>query len=208
MRGFLKNEKGIALVTALLFMVISMAIILSVLYLITQGGTSVSSLTRQYHSLKEAAYGGAEFSAQQLIPNVASGKALSTLTYGGLVLPYMDDVCFAKKMKPDANAISPLNWGSCAATGLNLDPSAGGGSDFRVQLSGTASQAPYYIFVKIVGSTLGNTDTSIGVLSNLGVVDSSAATPVHVPYTYRVEILAQRVNNPSERVSLSGLLVY
>ena len=208
MRRYLKNEKGIALVTALLFMVISLAIILSVLYLITQGGTSVSSLTRQYHTLKEAAYGGAEFTAQQIITNASAGKALSTLTYGGLVLPYSANACFSQKMKPNANSISPLNWGSCADTGLNLDPSAGGNSDFRIQLSGTASQAPYYIFVKIVGSTLGNTDTSVGVLSNLGVVDASAATPMHIPYTYRVEILAQRASNPSERVSLSGLLVY
>jgi hypothetical protein len=89
-----------------------------------------------------------------------------------------------------------------------MDPSAGGNSDFRIQLSGTASQAPYYIFVKIAGSTLGNTDTSSGLLSNLGVVDASSSTPMHIPYTFRVEILAQRVNNPSERVSLSGLFVF
>jgi hypothetical protein len=200
-----KNKQGVALVTALLMVTISLAIVIAVLSLITRG-TSVSSLTRQYHTAHEAAYGGAEFVAKEIIPRVISGTTFATLGTYNNQLTYGNNACFSNKLNP-IDGTSPANWGGCDTTSLDLP----NGSDLRIRLQGTASKANFDVFVKIVESTRGNSSTSGNSLDTGSAVASSASgyvTPVHIPFTYRLEIQAQRSVNPSERANLSGLYVY
>jgi len=202
-----RNNKGVALVMALLMVTISLAIVIAVLSLITRG-TSVSSLTRQYHTAHEAAYGGAEFVAKEIIPRVISGTLFATLgNYNNQVTYNASNTCFSSKLNP-IDGTSPANW-DATCNGISLDlPNS---SDLRITLQGTASKANFDVFVKIVESTRGNSSTSgISLDSGNPVASSSAGvvTPVHIPFTYRLEIQAQRSVNSSERANLSGLYIY
>ena len=51
----LQNERGIALITSLLLTLISLAIVLAVLYLITQG-IQVSGSSKRYTNAREASF--------------------------------------------------------------------------------------------------------------------------------------------------------
>ena len=201
------DEKGVALVFALLMMVISFAIILAVLSFITKG-TNVSSLTRQYHSAHDAAYGGADFVTKEILPKVISGVAFNTLgNYNGMLNNVVTNPCFTSKLTLPTN-----QWG-CSDSGLNLDPTTGGANyaDFQIQLQGTASSSNFNVMVKIVDTVPGNSSTSGKILDSGSAVanaSSGVVTPMHIPYTYRVEIQAQRANNPLERASLSGVYLY
>lgn len=201
------NEKGVALVTALLMMVISFAIILAALYFITKG-TTVSSLTRQYHSAHDAGYGGASFFTKELIPKLISGMPYAAIgNYGGSLDTVAANPCIVSKL-----TLPTAQWG-CSDSGLNLDPTTGGANyaDFRLRLQGTASSSNFFVMVKIVDTIPGNSSTSgvsLDTASAVSNASSGIATPGHLPYTYRIEIQAQRQNNPLERASLSGVYLY
>lgn len=201
------NNRGVALVTALLMMVISLAIILAALYMITRG-TTVSNLTRQYHSEHDAAYGGADFVTKELIPKVMSGLNFATIgNYNGLVNYPVASGCFANKLR-----LATVSWG-CSDNGLNLDPANGGNPDIQLTLAGTASSSSFNVLVKIVDTVPGNSSTSgtTGLNSASAVAGGAsgeAITPMHIPYSYRVEVQAQRTANPLERANLTGVYLY
>ena len=100
------GEKGVALVFALLMMVLSFAIILAVLSFITRG-TTVSSLTRQYHSAHDAAYGGADFVTKEILPKVISGVTFNTIgNFNGMLNTVVANPCFTNKLTLPTN-----QWG-------------------------------------------------------------------------------------------------
>src|SRR5512143_1776864 len=102
---YCRDKKGVALVTALLMMVISLAIVIAALYLITRG-TTVSSLTRQYHTAHEAAYGAADFFTKELADKVISGTVVGT--YNGMV-NLNDPNCLQTKLRNGR-----ANWVGCS----------------------------------------------------------------------------------------------
>ena len=74
----LNNEKGIALVTALMLTLISLTIIMALLYMIT-AGTKLSGAQKRYKSSLEASQGGAEILLKDIIPTVMRNYSSSTL---------------------------------------------------------------------------------------------------------------------------------
>lgn len=197
-----KEEKGVALVTALLMMVISLAIAVAVLYLITRG-TTVSSLTRQYHTAHEAAFGGAEFSTKEIVARVIAGTQLSALgNYNNSFFPNVTDACFNNKL-----LLATADWG-CSSSSLDVANT----SDFRITLQGTASKANFDVFVKIVSTVPGNSNLSGNDLDSGNAVASGSSSgvtsPPSMPYKHQIEIQAQRSASPDERANLTGLYLY
>ena len=204
---YFKNQKGIALVTALLITLISLAIIMAVIYFVTQG-TKISSLEKRYQTALDASYGGVEIITKDIIPQTIGGTALSSLvssfpaTYQGMISRQVTDACFTDKMTK-----STSNWATgCSTTITDVKATY----DFKVTLSGIAPQPNFTVYAKVVDTVKGNTDTSGLVLEGTGVAESGSGivTPQHFPYTYRVEIQGERQTNPDERANLSALYAY
>lgn len=199
--GQIKNERGIALLTSLLLTLITLAMILVALYMVTSG-TKISGLFKSYRTGVEASYGAADLITKDFIPQKITGITLVTLgTYGGRVAYGVTDACFTTKLTS-----LTATWGLCSST---LDPTDTPDITFTLT---AAAGAPYTVDAKIVDTTAGNTDTSGLNLIGAGVVEggggSGIITPQHIPFMYRIEVQGQRQSNPDERASLSLLYGY
>ncbi|MGD0282732.1 MAG: hypothetical protein ABSB95_10255 [Dissulfurispiraceae bacterium] len=196
-----KNQKGIALVTALLLTLIGLAIILAAVYFVTQG-TKMSGFQKKYATALEASHGGVEIITKEIIPKTIGGTALSSLgTFSSMLSENTTDACFTAKLTTATNS-----WGaSCSST---LDPT--NNPDITLTLNGVGSQPNLTVYAKIVDTVPGNSDTSGISLLGAGVVQSQSGiiAPQHFPYIYRVEVQGQRQTNPDEKANLSATYAY
>jgi len=203
-----KNEKGIALVTALLLTLIGLAIILAAVYFVTQG-TKMSGFQKKYATALEASHGGLEIMTQNIIPKTIGGTNLTSLAIAGVLAagPNMTNQCFTTKLtQPASNWFAPT--GPCISASNNLNPL--NNPDMTLTLNGVGSQPNLQVSIKIVDTVPGNTDTSGISLLGSGVVGSQSGiiTPQHIPYMYRVEVQGQRQTNPDEKANLSAVYAY
>src|ERR1039458_4183808 len=74
-----RNEQGIALVTSLMITLISLTMILALLYMATTG-IQVSSMNKRYKTVLDAAYGGADVVAKDIIPYTINQIYNTTIT--------------------------------------------------------------------------------------------------------------------------------
>jgi len=203
----IRNDSGIALVTALMLTLISLAIIMSLMYMITSD-IQRTGATKRYRNALEASYGGTELLVKDLIPYVMRNSASTTLltdmqaSYGSVTVPTnISPACFQAKLTSSTSA-----WnvpGGCSST---LNPKDN--PDVQMSLPGTNGQ-PFTVYSKIVNTVAGNTDTSGLQLEGAGVAESSITIkPQHFPYTYRVEVEAERSSNPLEKSEISVLYAY
>jgi hypothetical protein len=200
----LQNERGIALVTALMLSFLSLAIILALLYLISQG-TRTSAASKRYKSALEASYGGVDVFTKAYIPQL-SGITTPNLNsiLVGAAPTFGDTNCVQDKM----NKISK-DWGACSSAAKNANPKDT--PDTTFSLRGQAGQPNFNVFAKIVDTQPGNSDSSGSELldSGSGVAYGSAGvSPKHMPATYRIEIQGERATNPLEKANLSILYAY
>ena len=201
MRKYYDDERGIALVTALLLTLIGLAIILAAVYFVMQG-TKVSGFQKRYATALEASNGGVEIITKEIIGKTIGGAGLSTLgTYGNMLLPNVSDGCFNTKLTTATNS-----WGACNVGGLT----AASNADIILTLNGAGGSANFTVYTKVVDTVVGNSDTSGISLQGSGVVQSSSGiiTPQHFPYIYRVEVTGQRQTNPDEKAELSAVYAY
>ncbi len=217
-----KNEKGIALVTALLLTLIGLAIIMAALYFVTRG-TTLSGFQKRYQTSLEASHGGVDIVTKEFIPKAIGGTLLTTFgDYGGFVsYPVSSTINTICPTCPATNytSLNDLNtcftdkltkatsdWGATCST--TFDPKSS--PDVVLTLSGAASQPDFNVYAKIVDTVPGNSSTSGIELDGAGVVDSNSGiiTPQHFPYIYRLEVQGERKNNPDERANLSAVYAY
>lgn len=204
------NDKGFALVTSLMLTLISLTIVLTLLYIITQS-TQSTGLNKKYRTALEASYGGAEIFTKDIIPyvmkNYSSPTLVSDLTsnssgignFGTIGLVVSDQSCLQKKLK---NATQ--NWPAACSKSPNPKDSY----DMRYSLQATAGN-PFYVYSKIVDTVKGNTDISGLQLEGAGVAESQTVqTPQSFPYIYRVEIQGERANNSSAQANIEALYAY
>ncbi len=201
----LSNENGIALVTSLLLTLISLTVALAVLYMISQG-IATSSAQKRYQNSLEAAHGGVEFFAKEIVPRLMQGDSSATLasSFSGISLTFPASACLSQKLDK-----LPTQWISCSATALTSDPKQS--PDITFMLSGATAGNNFKIYSKIVDTTPGNSDPSgIDYLeSGSGVTGtSSGVSPKHVPGLYRIEVAGEKEVNPNERALLSVLYAY
>lgn len=188
---FIKNEKGIALVTALILAMISMAIATATIYMVLQS-TGISGIEKRYTTALGAAKGGAEV-------------ATKVVTYGGTdptgLATINNQNCLDQKLqlrKTDENGNN--QWTNCSAQERSLDVTES--PDMTLSLGN------YNISIKIVDTIEGNTKLGSD-LEVKGVVSSLLGyfkNPSVMPRTYRTEI--RSVNNSNSQDSAELTVLY
>lgn len=202
----LKNEKGIALVTALLLTLISLAMVMALLYMITWQ-TKLSAAHKRYKTVIEASQGGAEIFTKQIIPIIFQNQTTGTLAaqFPGLHLVAGSSPCIKAKLN-----LATAFWGTaCAPDASPLDPTQK--PDIIMNLQATTLSSSYNVYSKIVDTVPGNSDQSgYDLLDSAGGVTSGASgvSPKHTPALFRIEVQGQAANNPQEKAKLSVLYAY
>lgn len=211
----IRNEKGIALVMALMLTLISLTIAMTLLYMIIQG-IKTSASNKRYQNIREASYGGVELLTKDVIPTVFSGFSSSVSIKNKFTS--LDNIdasgCLGQKI-----TLQTSQWNSSC---VSSDYNAKSGYDIAFNLYATTGQ-PYRIFAKIVDTqgrkffipdgsyiqSAGNTDSSGLMLEGAGTTESNRyISPPHFPYVYRIEVLGERTINPGEQSKLSALYAY
>lgn len=216
----LRNEKGIALVTALLFTLISLGIIMALLAIVIQG-TKVSAANKSYKTATEAGYGAIDLITKDVFPAILSSgfddayRAKLTEHLRMVALTETQLSCLNQKMSKPA---SPSAWASCTSEATTPVPTQA--PDLTFTLKATNDPAGFKIYTKIIDTQCGgdtaagqlctNSDNSgIDYLDSGGVTEGAASvTPQHKPAYYRIEVQSERAVNPKEKAQMSVLYGY
>lgn len=225
----LKNEKGIALVTSLMFTMISLVICMGLLYMITSGART-SGAYKRYKTALDASYGGTEIVTRDLM-----GKVLK-------ILPSATATEFATSLQSALGALSTPSFSACLQMRTNYPTKEWSGAcanpttnpatapDLAFNLNGV-SGSQYKVYTKIVdtrewrftsfstsaaGVTViidnriaGNTDRSSTEALSKGATSGSNSVKVpHYPYVYKIEIQGESIVNPTEKANISALYAY
>ncbi len=214
----LRNERGIALVTALMLTLVSLVMVMALMYFI-ETGTRVSAAGKRYQNVQQAAYGGVSLTVNELIPRLEnaifgnystgsqSGIQLLKADYAGLNLP--DLGCLKQKLNTSSETWS-------AACSKSLDPKSSPDMTFLLQATLSNTLLPpqgYVVYTKIVDTPIvGNTDpanlSNLRKPENVNESNQVEGNGVTIPTTYRIEIRAERQQNPQERSNLSVVYSY
>jgi hypothetical protein len=230
----LKSENGIALITALMFTVLSLVISMALLYMVTAGAKTSGSLKR-YKTAMDATYGGTELITKEMI-----GKALAFTNFsasGTSFRTYFLD----PNQRGSLNILSESNleclherlstpkrfWSSACSVISSSSPDI----SFRLNSTETDTNKQFRVYsnivdtsewritsfpgtaMKVTNSLAGNSDVTSGEESELtqgGVVKTGTPlkTP-HYPFVYKIEIQGERQNNPAmEKGNMSVLYAY
>ncbi len=204
----LNNNKGVALVTALMLTLISLTIVMALMYMITQG-TTVSSSYKRYKTSLEAGYGGTELFSKDILPYVLRNYADPNLAanaqnaFGGengINLQLLSTLsCMQSKL-----TLPSTQWpAGCSNTS---DPKQNPDMTFNLMAE---TDSPYTIYSKIIETLIGNTDISGLQLEGAGVAEAqSGITPVHFPYLYRIELQGERSATSRAQANLEVLYAY
>jgi hypothetical protein len=218
----LKNEKGIALLTALMFTLLTLAIIMTLLYMLTQG-IKISTASKSYKTSLEASYGAAELISKDILPLIFSSytSAASMARVAGtfpasLNMTTPNSACFAQKTQKNT---AQWDAGVCAADTKSVLPTTL--PDMTFVLKAKDDDAGFKVYAKITDTRCGG-DPSIGqpcTNSDAGGIEgldtgggvASTAMPITVerkPAYYSLEIQGERASNPREKSKLSVLYAY
>jgi len=207
-----KNERGIALVLVMILALIGLAIVSSLMYMMTTG-TRSSGAEKFYRTADEAAFGGARIATDLVLNNFDSAVAGASLIApfaGQLGTALGNNACLTQKLSlPPGTGFA--NWTQCNANSRNID--AADNPDMTFQVAGVPNT--YNVFTKVVDTIEGNTagvasggpsgggatGGGSGGLSTGGVGGGGASivTPPRRSWIYRIEIQAQDSVNPQER---------
>lgn len=212
----LSNQKGIALVTALMLTLISLTIVMYLMYMIT-AGIKMSGANKHYRTALEASYGSTDIVLKEILPIMFSSittpaTALSASGFASsLNLITATDACLNEKLTRPASKWSA----ACSST-----TDATKGADVKLTLNSTSSD-PFTVYTKIVetmcsdprpypvGSCTGSDLSGMELDSGASVAGGTGGVAVqHFPATYRIEVQGERSTNPLEKSKLSILYAY
>lgn len=205
----LQNNKGIALITALMFTLITLVIIVGVLSMVNMSSKGGGAM-KVYRNVTEASYGGVDIVTQDVIPRLFQNISTSTIMSDynkssfNKFMAFGSSACIRQK-KELVNSGS--NWSACNDTSINPKSNP----DMTFKLTGVSNQS-FTVYSKIV-------DTKPGVpypvaasgsrLSGGGVTESSSGTTMNLAhYVYRIEVTGERSVNPLEQSNISVLYEY
>lgn len=213
---YIHDNKGIALVTSLMFTLISLGIIMLLLYSVTQG-TKISAASKAYKTTLDASYGTMELLSKDILPSLidqTTVKSTIASNFSALGLTYLSDDCFDQKITRSTSF-----WDStkCGTDNKTFDVKTA--ADISLNLKATGDTTGYTVYTKIVDTRCGGPDgypcsnsdsTGVDYLDAGGGVTSSSGTvtPQHRPAYYRIELQAERAANPKEKAQLSVLYAY
>lgn len=209
----LRNEDGVALITALMFTLICLGMIMTLLYYVLLN-TKITAAQKQYKNAISAAYGGTEVVTKAIIPvlfsDYSTGKLALRQDFGTatLNLEYgqTDDVI--KRKLNNATA----DWGIVGTSGQRHSVNPKEQPDFIFTLKG-GSSGDFKVYSKIVDTVpgVGLIDASgIDYLDGgIGVAGSSSSTTtLRTPQIYSIEVRGERSVKPKENAGLSVLYAY
>jgi len=213
------DQKGIALVTALMLTLISLTIVMYLMYMIT-AGVKISGANKRYKTALEASYGSTEIVLKDVVPilfqNMTSEgwSPKNNLGASGfasfLNIQSNTDECLKEKLtRPASKWSSACNSSSDAKTGydvkLNLNSTSDPFTVYTKIVDTMCSDPKPYPAGKCTGSDLSgiNLDCGAGTAGGCGGV-----TVQHLPATYRIEVQGERSTNPLEKSKLSILYSY
>lgn len=204
---YLRNEEGIALVTALMFTLICLAMIMTLMYYVLTG-TKMSAAQKKYRSSLEASYGGTELITKSIVPRLfsdySSGRLSLMTDFGGTDKL---NLTLGPDLKTKLQNATPL-WGA-ASTTVNPKESP----DMIFTLKGQNTANDFKVYGKIVDTIAG-----VGLLdasgidyldAGIGVAGTSTSTQTpRTPNIYSVEVQGEAAVNPKEKAGLSVLYAY
>jgi hypothetical protein len=194
--NILRNQQGVALLTALMLTLISFAIVMGLLYMMRQN-LEVSASHKRYKTALEAAYGSVEVAFNDVVPLLLQKESLTKIQ-GELasISPEFasGSTCLDYKLnKPTAE------WPESCSQGL--DPASAYDIGFTLKAA-KSNVGAYKVYTKIVDTRQGNTDLSGRYFEGFGVVEANITNPQHLPYVYRMEVQAS-AESTKERAQLS-----
>ncbi len=223
MMKLINNEKGVALVMVIIIALIGLAMVSTLLFMVTQG-TRISGFQRVYRSTDEAGLGGAQIATQFIMDNIFNAKSGSDMnqTLVHIFSGNAKDPCLVQKLTLTRGGWLTTDptyaWSSCAsarATTIDADQTP----DFTFCTNSADCTTPllpdipiFRVYTKIIDTVKGNTaEGGIGgKLGGSGVVSSMEGeiTPPPMPSLYRIEVQAQDATNPQQRSKYSVLYAH
>lgn len=203
----LKNNDGIALITALMFTLIIFGIVMALLQFVLMG-SKMSGAQKRYRNSLEASYGGVELITKEFIPKLfvdyTTGRNSLYTAFGPDSLQHTNLVLGANLNKKMNNPTS--SWP--VTFSRTLDPKQS--PDMQFTLKG-AGNIDYNLYGKIIDTIPGNSDPSgIDYLgSGVGVAGIGAGiAPKHIPGLFTIEVQGELANSSKEKAILSVLYAY
>ncbi|HEX9021051.1 MAG TPA: pilus assembly PilX N-terminal domain-containing protein, partial [Nitrospirota bacterium] len=212
--GMRNSEKGVALLVVIVLTAVALAIMTTLIYMITSG-TRMSGMQKRYKTALEAGKGGADLfyqvialrgeqSGQTSFLNTVNAYNLNTSvtnsagcsgTSGGTTYTGIQ----AKMMT------SSSTWVGCDSS-ITINPSDPNSYDMKSDLG---SNPKYTVYTKVVAASDGNSGGDLGLL-NKGVISANTGevSVMSIPYLYAVEVVSENADNPDERAKLSILYQY
>jgi hypothetical protein len=171
MRRAVQNEKGVALLTTLMLMVLGFGVVTTLLYMVTQG-TKITRLEQEYATALDAAKGGAD-----MIINMMQNELWGPPDLAGAV--GANAACLEQKLTQQTSHSEPLlNWPSCTAQATS--------SDTRISPDLTLTLANRQVFVKIIHTT--KTNTNFLYLVNVRAEIPGSQEHVEISFLYQLAI--------------------
>ncbi len=220
---FVKNEKGIALVTALMFTMITLGIVMMLLYMVTQA-SKITAANKKYKTALEASYGAVDLIAQDILPKILNPSfPFSASDYADVSLLLPDSACLNEKMKKPTSL-----WNSAVCNANTKMVDANIKSDFTFNLKATNDPVGYKMYAKIVDTKCtaalpactNSQDPATtkdpaynATIKGLVVADAviGGGGPQEIqpkPAYYTIEVQGERALNPHEKSKLSVLYAY
>ena len=218
----LRNERGIALVTALLLTMLALAIVAAVLYIVTQG-IQVSAASKKYKTALEATHGGLEVFTKDIITQIYTGTSTTQLVSSfpvatiGLSFFGSYTSCVKHKLNTPTSQWSTGASAVCGSNAKVINPK--NNYDATFTLKGTTPGTNYKAYAQIVDTVTGNSCATVGdaLLGNAagttqigsgGGGSGSAVDPIHTPALFTIEVQGEKETNPLEKARLSVLYAY
>jgi hypothetical protein len=210
----LRSEQGVVLVVVIVLSAVALAIMTTLIYMITTG-TQISGLQKRYKTALEAGVGGGEV-FYQLIATRAETAGLASFesTFDSFGLNFSATTpagctgissgatytsLAAKFMTPSSS------WSGCSDS-ITIDTADSTSYDMKVELGITTK---YNVYAKIIAATDGNSGGDESLL-NKGVVTANTGevSVSPIPFLYTIEVVAENSDNTDERAKLSVLYQY
>ena len=209
----MRSERGVVLLVVIVLSAIVLAVMTSLIYMITVG-TQVTGIEKRYRTAHDAAFGGWAAFGQLLATRGSSSDVstfFSSLASAGLNPSITNDAACTgtteaglSKYGIEAKMMTRSTTWS-AACGTNITTTAS-----SADLTMTLGSPKFNVYAKIVNTFPGNTASSGAGLFGQGVVfnNSGVIAAYPMPYLYAIEVDAENTLNPAERARLSILYQY
>lgn len=214
---YLKNEDGVAMITALMFTMIALAMTMALLYMVLVK-TRMSGAEKRYKSAYEASHAAAtKIYPKDILPALvksfdnfsSAATAMGTVenTFSNIDLQVQaSPQCLKQKMTSDISS-----WTACTAEQKSKDPAVSPDLIFNLRRTNTSDIPGFRISAKVVDNIKGMSDSSgLDLDSGSGVVSFDANPFVQQqPTLYTFEVQGEREQSATkEKAKFEVLYAY